>query len=241
VIRTALALLLAAVPYGPQPEPYHDPPFTCEVIDYGADPPSIPAPEDDPLCVRYDKTNITVSTLGVVDFLAAEPGRIAVVAGKCSYWQQDHWIVRAAPEATPLVEWEGSYWYDGRSGTAGGIVRNMRVSGQPADGEAFATAMEPLIGEEAAAQLAAYAAEGGGGGAAFALPRGFGDGVCPTTAAPGTTGSDPATDGGSPTEDDLPSGTSAGTLAATGRSDGALLLAAVAFLIGLALRRVRAG
>ena len=42
------------------PEPYRDPPFTCTVarLRNGA-PPELPAPADDPLCVRYDKTNIT--------------------------------------------------------------------------------------------------------------------------------------------------------------------------------------
>jgi hypothetical protein len=184
VIRAALLSLLAAVLPAQQHEPYRDPPFTCEVIDYGAEPPDLPAPPEDPLCVRYDKTNITVSTLGVVDFLAAEPGRVAIVAGKCSYWQQDHWVVRATPESTPLVEWEGSYWYDGRTGTAAGILRGLRVGGQPADGEAFAAALAPLIGDDAAAELASYAAEGGGGGASFALPEGFAPDACGDVAVP---------------------------------------------------------
>ena len=97
VIRAALALLAIAAARASSRSRTVDPPFTCEVIDYGTEPPELPAPADDPLCVRYDKTNITVSTLGVVDFLAAEPGRVAIVAGKCSYWQQDHWVVRATP------------------------------------------------------------------------------------------------------------------------------------------------
>lgn len=183
MILTVIAALSLALPVQ-QPQPYRDPPFACEVVDYGTAPPEVPAPADDPLCVRYDKTNITVSTLGVFDFLAAEPGRVAIVAGKCSYWQQDHWIVRATPDTTPIVEWQGSYWYDGRTGTAGGIMRGLRVGGEPADGEAFAAALAPLIGEEAAADLAAYAADGGGGGVSFALPAGFGAEVCSASGPP---------------------------------------------------------
>lgn len=166
--------------------PYHDPPFTCAVIDYGTSPPSLPAPEHDPLCVRYDKTNITVSNLGAVDFLAAEPGRVAIVAGKCAYWQQDHWVVRAAPGTTPLVEWQGSYWYDATTGTAAGIVRGFRVNGEPADGRRFVEAVRPLVGDAVADQLAPFAADGGGGGSSFALPAAFGAGVCTRPAAPPT-------------------------------------------------------
>lgn len=155
------------------PEPYGDPPFTCTVVDYGTEAPSLPGPADDPLCVRYDKTNITVSTLEALDFLAAEPGRVGLAAGRCSYWQQDHWAVRLAPGLTPLVEWEGSYWYDLRTGRGAAIARGLRVGGQPADGTAFVEALRPLIGDTAADDLARYAVDGGGGGMSFALPDGF--------------------------------------------------------------------
>jgi hypothetical protein len=241
VIRATLVLLALALP-AQQPQPYRDPPFACEIIDYGTEPPTVPAPADDPLCVRYDKTNITVSTLGVVDFLAAEPGRVAIVAGKCSYWQQDHWIVRAAPDATPIVEWEGSYWYDGRTGAAAGIVRGMRVGGQPADGEAFAAAMAPLIGDDAAADLASYAAEGGGGGASFALPEGFGAGVCPAAQQPSTTTTTTATTAAPPssTATTSPASRSGGELARTGRADLAALAAASSALAMLLRRLARA-
>ena len=45
--------------------------------------------------------------------------------------------MRATPESTPIVEWEGSYWYDAPTGSAGGILGNLRVAGEPADGTAF--------------------------------------------------------------------------------------------------------
>jgi hypothetical protein len=200
VVAAAGGLLLAApagaqVPEPTEPEPYRDPPFTCEVHDYGTDAPTLPAPADDPLCVEYDKTNITVSTLEAVDFLAAEPGRVALVAGKCSYWQQDHWVVRAAPDTTPLIEWEGSYWYDARTGTAAGILRGLRVGGEPADGQAFVEAMRPIFGDEAVDELAAFADEDGGGGATFALPDGFAYEDC---AAPWSEPPDPADPSESP-------------------------------------------
>jgi hypothetical protein len=193
-VLAAAGLLVLASPAGAQvpeptePEPYRDPPFTCEVHDYGTEAPTLPAPADDPLCVEYDKTNITVSTLEAVDFLAAEPGRVALVAGKCSYWQQDHWVVRVAPDTTPLIEWEGSYWYDARTGTAAGILRGLHVGGEPADGQAFVEAMRPIFGDEAADELATFADEDGGGGATFALPDGFAYEDC---AAPWSDPSDP--------------------------------------------------
>lgn len=224
-IATAAGIIGPAHVRAQVPEPYRDPPFTCTVIDYGAEPPTLPAPADDPLCVRYDKTNITVSTLEIVDFLAAEPGRVGVVAAKCSYWQQDHWIVRVAPDTPPLIEWEGSYWYDARTWYAAGVLRNLRVGGQPADTAGFIEALRPLVGDENADDLAAYADAGGGGGATFGLPNGFGvdcrtappadppsdrpaqpgDSATPTTPDPGaeatsTSNRLPATGGGAPPE-----------------------------------------
>ena len=213
------AAITAAPAAAQTPEPYRDPPFTCEVIDYGKEAPTLPAPEDDPLCVRYDKSDITVSTLGAVDFLAAEPGRVALVAGKCSYWQQDHWVIRVTPESPPLLSWHGSYWYDAPTGSAGGILRDLRVGDQPASGEAFIEAMRPLVGDEQADQFRQFADDGGGGGMSMQLPDGFGIEQCaadsggdpepapgspspgpPATAAPSAPGSPtlPATGGGGP-------------------------------------------
>jgi hypothetical protein len=175
VLATFVGGLLAIGPgaRAEEPAPYDDPPFTCTVIDYGTEAPALPGPADDPLCVRYDKTNITVSTLEALDFLAGEPGRVGLAAGRCSYWQQDHWAVRLAPGLTPLVEWEGSYWYDVRTGRGAAIARGLRVGGRPADGTAFVEALRPLIGDAAADDLERYAADGGGGGASFSLPDGF--------------------------------------------------------------------
>jgi len=221
----AVALLGASPARAQAPEPYRDPPFTCTVIDYGTAPPTLPAPADDPLCVRYDKTNITLSTLEVIDFLAAEPGRVAIVAAKCSYWQQDHWVIRADPQAPPLVSWEGSYWYDAPSGSAAGVLRNLRVADQPADATTFIAALRPIIGDEAADQMSAFADPGGGGGASFALPDGFGGDPC-ATGGPAAPDDDDAPagapeDAGDPaTSGDGDVGSSSPELAATGTPDG---------------------
>jgi len=184
----ALVLVSAGVAARPAagqepPQPYQDPPFTCVVHDYGAAAPTLPGPDDDPLCVRYDKTHVTISTLEVVDFLVAEPGRVALAAGRCSYWQQDHWVVRAAPGAPALVSWEGSYWYDVRSGTGAAVLRDLRVAGVPVDGAAFVEAMRPVVGDEQADALLAYASDGGGGGMSFAVPA-DGEAMCPASTGP---------------------------------------------------------
>ena len=247
-LPTLVAAILAMAAFTPTaasaqtPEPYRDPPFTCEVIDYGKEAPTLPAPEDDPLCVRYDKTDITVSTLGAVDFLAAEPGRVALVAGKCSYWQQDHWIVRASPEAPPIISWRGSYWYDARTGSAGGVLRDLRIGDQPASGEAFIEAMRPLVGDEQADQFRQFADDGGGGGMSMQLPDGFGIDQC--AAAPGgdgdpTSGEPPTT---TPTTAAAPTARSAPTsLPATGLAVPGLAFALLGAgaLIAAAARRTR--
>lgn len=212
------------------PEPYRDPPFTCEVIDYGKEAPTLPAPDDDPLCVRYDKTDITVSTLGAVDFLAAEPGRVALVAGKCSYWQQDHWVVRASPDTPPIVSWRGSYWYDARTGSAAGVLRDLRIGDRPASGEAFIEAMRPLVGDEQADEFRQFADDGGGGGVSMQLPDGFGTDQC--AAAPG----DPDPTPGAPTT------TASPTTAATAAASASASLPATGVAVpGLAFGLLAAG
>ena len=44
-------------------------------------------PHADPFCVRFDKTGQNVTELGVVDFLAQEPARVAAAVDKCFYYQ----------------------------------------------------------------------------------------------------------------------------------------------------------
>jgi hypothetical protein len=209
------------------PEPYRDPSFECAVIDYGTRPPPVPGPPDDPLCVRYDKTNITLATLEVVDFLAAEPGRVAIVAARCSYWQQDHWVIRASPDSPPLVSWEGSYWYDAPSASAAGVLRDLRVADQPADAATFIDALRPIVGDAAAEELGAFADDGGGGGATFALPDGFGGDPCAEASGPPDDDGDPDTpspvEGAEPPAEQPSDDARAGALPTTGSRSSAAI------------------
>jgi hypothetical protein len=242
VLLAVAAVLVAAPARAQAPEPYRDPPFTCTVIDHGTDAPEPPAPDDDPMCVRYDKTNITVSTLGVIDFLAAEPARVALVAGRCSYWQQDHWVVRASPDTPPLVSWEGSYWYDTRTASAAGILRDLRVADQPADATAFIAALRPLVGDEVADALEPFADDGGGGGATFALPDGFGGDPCQADAAAPSPDPDATPTGPTAPRRSTASDVGSSTLPATGSPAGGptgLLLLALAFGVHRGARALR--
>ncbi len=76
--------------------PYTDPLFAAQCTFHhfaeGEAPPPGGLP-DDPLCVEYDKRDITATDGGAIRFLAAEPARFAVAVPKCRYWQQDHWSV----------------------------------------------------------------------------------------------------------------------------------------------------
>lgn len=172
----AILTTTAAPADAQQPEPYQDPPFDCEVIDYGQAAPPVPGPPDDPLCVRYDKTHATVSDLRILDFLAAEPGRFGIflVPPRCAYWQQDHWVVRLHPLLPPLVSWRGSYWYDASTLSGGAVMRDLRVLGLPVAAHAFVDALAPLIGPEQAAALRAFTDPGGGGGVTVRIPAGTG-------------------------------------------------------------------
>src|SRR5919198_365589 len=81
--------------------PFVEPPFTsaCGAIHHfgeGVAPP-IDGCAFDPLCVEYEKRDITATNGGAIDFLAAEPARFAIAIPKCRYWQQDHWRGPASP------------------------------------------------------------------------------------------------------------------------------------------------
>src|SRR5438132_12466274 len=72
-----ILLLLAFVAVArAQSSPFVGPPFAgqCTVHHFGEGvAPPLDACTDDPLCVEYDKRDITASNGGAVDFLAAEP------------------------------------------------------------------------------------------------------------------------------------------------------------------------
>jgi hypothetical protein len=153
--------------------PYVNPSFHCaKVHHYGngkaPDPLTI---KDDPLCVRYNKRDITADNGGLIRFLAAEPARFAV-AGKCQYWQRDHWRVRVDRGVTTIVQWDGSYWFDLTNGAGGGILRHFKVGGKPASEKQAAAAIKP-VSAELARQFKKFGAKGGGGGASVSFGSGY--------------------------------------------------------------------
>lgn len=128
--------VLLPVPAGAEPiglVPYYAPPFAdaCIVHQFGEGVvPDLTAYPDDPLCVEYAKRDITVDNGGALAFLLAEPARVALVAGKCRYWQQDHWSVQISRGTLPLIRWDGSYWFDLATGQAGARLSGLRIGGQ---------------------------------------------------------------------------------------------------------------
>jgi hypothetical protein len=139
-LATATISLLAAVPAvaASGPGTYRPAPFAghCTVHHFReAQAPDLTAYPDDPLCVEYQKRDITADNGGAVRFLAAEPSRFAIALPKCRYWQQDHWRVQVDRSAQHLVQWDGSYWFDKGSGRAGAILRHFRVDGHHASAE----------------------------------------------------------------------------------------------------------
>jgi hypothetical protein len=157
----------------PGPAPYRNPPFHCHVHHYGnGKAPNPLKTKADPLCVDYNKRDITVDNGGAIRFAEAEPARFAV-AGKCDYWQQDHWRVRLDRGFGPIVRWDGSYWFDITSGSGGAILRHFRIAGQPV-GPTQAAAALATMSPSLAKQIRKYGAgPSGGGGASTKLPSGL--------------------------------------------------------------------
>jgi hypothetical protein len=162
----------AAAAQVPPMGPYVDPPFASECtirhFDEGESPDFATDPAD-PYCVEYEKRDITASNGGAVRFLAAEPARFAQAIPRCRYWQQDHWRVNLAPGVGPLVQWDGSYWFDLGTGTAAGRLRNFRIGGQPAGIEQVAVLLDPLAPDLAALVRQFGDGPDGGGGAVVCL------------------------------------------------------------------------
>lgn len=140
LVGAAAVSLLAAVPAAAAsgPGPYVPPPFAgqCTVHHFReGQAPKLTAYPDDPLCVEYQKRDITADNGGAVRFAAAEPSRFAIALPKCRYWQQDHWRVQIDRSDQHLVQWDGSYWFDKGSGRAGAILRHFKIDGQRTSSE----------------------------------------------------------------------------------------------------------
>jgi hypothetical protein len=163
----------AASGSSPSPAPYVNPSFHCKVHKYGNG--KAPDPlktKADPLCVEYNKRDITADNGGAARFLEAEPARFAV-AGKCQYWQQDHWRVQLDRGFGAVVRWDGSYWFDITDGSGAAILRHFRIAGQPV-GPTQAAAALATVSPALANEIRTYGAgRSGGGGASVALPSGL--------------------------------------------------------------------
>jgi hypothetical protein len=152
--------------------PYFDPPFgdACEVHQFDeGEVPDLKALPDDPLCVEYAKRDITVSNGGAIRFLLAEPARFVIAAGKCQYWQRDHWSVQLRPGDTPVVRWDGSYWFDLGAGQAGARLSEFAIAGRPAtlqEAAKFVAPYSPAL----AAFFRLYGRGGDGGAVRAGLP-----------------------------------------------------------------------
>lgn len=157
-IGIALALGCAASAQAQQPAGPYAPwdgasPFNCAIQDVGTGT-AFPDPGADPFCVEFDKTQQNVTDLGIVDFLANEPIRVAAAVPKCFYYQSDHWTGSLIQGEEPeLWHWDGQYFFDKATGTGGVNVQNFRILGQPA------SLPEGTVPPE----LAPYFDQGGGG------------------------------------------------------------------------------
>ncbi|MFD3330525.1 hypothetical protein [Streptomyces sp. NPDC058701] len=80
--------------------------------------------------MEYAKRDITMDNGGALRFLVAEPARMVLSLMTCHYYQKDHWSVRATTGATPLVAWDGQYWWDKGQLRAGARLTNFRVDGR---------------------------------------------------------------------------------------------------------------
>ncbi len=173
-VAASLAVCLPAGANTPNFTPYRHPTFRCPVVHHygngvGPKPGTLGGTT---LCVTYNKRDITADNGGALRFALAEPARFAV-AGKCQYWQRDHWKIRVDRGFTAFVEWDGSYWWDLRNGYGAAIMRHFRLGGSPV-GARQAAAAVAMVSPPLAAQIRKYGGPRGGAGAEVTLPSGIG-------------------------------------------------------------------
>lgn len=174
---STIAMVTALMGVGPSsalaaPDGYVDPPFgpTCLVHQFGeGEWPPLALWRSHTLCVEYSKRDITMDNGGALRFLLAEPSRFALALPSCRYWQQDHWSVQSTAGATPIVTWDGSYWFDKKERTAAFRLTNFRIAGVPVGVGDVVLAIEDELPQLAEA-LAEYGDESGESGALVTLP-----------------------------------------------------------------------
>src|SRR5689334_10352752 len=177
IIGIGLWIALDGLAFG-QIMPFVDPPFhgLCTVRHFGeGEAPPLEGFPDEPLCVDYEKRDITASNGGAVRFLAAEPARFAIAVPKCRYWQQDHWRIQLVP-GDPVIGWDGSYWFDKGNGAGGARLRNFTIAGQPGGPDDVANLIQ-LVDPDMAAVIRMYG-EGPSGGGGASLCMDIGDPSC---------------------------------------------------------------
>jgi hypothetical protein len=109
-------------------------PFVCELQQAGFEATG-PNPDADPYCVEFDKRRQNITEGGLVEFLSLEPARVGAAAGKCFYFQSDHWRGSVVQDdgSTKTYEWDGHYFFDKARGEGGVWVTNFNVNGRTGD------------------------------------------------------------------------------------------------------------
>jgi hypothetical protein len=152
--------------------PYDDPSFgsQCRWHRFGeGETPPWYLYASNPLCVEYSKRDITIDNGGALRFLLAEPARVALALPSCRYWQLDHWSVQTHVGDVPYVAWDGSYWFDKHTGSAGVLLRKFRINGVTVGVGDAVEALRPTFPALAEA-LARYGSEAGQTGLAIDIP-----------------------------------------------------------------------
>src|ERR1700742_2669434 len=108
-------------------------PFGCTLQQVGSGT-DLPYPDAAPFCVEFDKRAQNITQLGIVDFIAKEPARVAAAVPKCFYFQRDHWRGSIDQAAGPvLYEFDGTYFFDKARGRGGVHLENFKIAGQTSD------------------------------------------------------------------------------------------------------------
>jgi hypothetical protein len=132
-VDPAVGFAPAAMPTAPTPWNGTNP-FKCKIQNAGQGT-TVPDPGADPYCVSFDKTNQSVTQLGLVTFLSKEPARVAAAVPKCKYFQEDHWrgsIIQSDGQ-TVLYSFYGHYFFDKATGDGGVWVKDFTVAGHTFD------------------------------------------------------------------------------------------------------------
>ena len=170
---TARPAVTAATAATAAPAPFVEPSFaaTCTWHFFGeGEQPPLWLMFVNPLCVEYSKRDITFDDGGALNFLLAEPSRFAIALPTCRYYQKDHWSVQTTTGATPLVAWDGQYWWDKAAGRAGARLANFRINGTTVGIGDAVTALRESGFPAVADALAAYGQAPGETGGTVGIP-----------------------------------------------------------------------